>query len=479
MDKLVTAGWAAVGGPDARKNALRAAVAAGTVTLAGAQAQGSAPQVDSGDTAWILASSALVLLMTPALAFFYGGLVRGRNALNTMMMSFIAMGVVSVLWLLAGYSLAFAPGGPLIGGLEWLGLTGVGQEPSSTYMPTVPHLAFMVFQAMFAIITPALISGAVVERLKFKTYLVFIGAWSLLVYAPLAHWVWSPDGWLFKLGALDFAGGTVVHVSAGVSALVAALLTGPRRGFPRNAFVPHNVPFALLGAGLLWFGWFGFNAGSAGGANGLAANAFVTTSMAAAAAMTAWAIIDIFRVGKTTAVGAATGLVVGLVAVTPAAGFVTPLASLAIGAIAAGISYAAIQIRARLSFDDSLDVFSCHGLGGITGAILTGVFATKAVNPAGSGLVDGNGGQVLTQALGVLAAAGLAAAGTVVILTVLRYAMGLRPAAQDEETGLDIADHGEAAYHGGEYGLGGSSVSLGSSVTLTPAGSGLRANAAD
>ena len=426
-----------------------------------------APKIDTGDTAWMLASSALVMLMTPGLAFFYGGLVRAKNSLNTMMMSYIALGLVSVLWALIGYSLAFAPGSGVLGGFGFAFLNGVGQTDVYPTAPTIPHLAFMIFQAMFAIITPALISGAIAERMKFSAYVVFIGLWSLFVYSPLAHMVWSPDGFLFKMGALDFAGGTVVHISAGVAALVAAIILGPRRGFGKTAFAPHNVPLVLLGAGLLWFGWFGFNAGSAVGSNGLAASAFVTTNMGAAAAMLMWSLLEIFRHGKPTAVGAATGAVVGLVAITPAAGFVSPMAALAVGAIGAIVSFSAIQAKTRFNLDDSLDVFWCHGLGGITGALLTGVFAQKSVNSLGSGLIDGNAGQLGTQALAVLTAIVLSGVGTAIIIYVIKAVMGLRPSSKDEETGLDLADHGEAAYHGGEYGTTSGAGPIGSSVTLS------------
>ena len=457
---------------------LALAAAAASLLLSGlANAQGAAPKIDSGDTAWMLVSSALVFVMTPALAFFYGGLVRAKNVLNTMMMSYVALGLVAVLWLLAGYSLAFAPGSPIVGGLAWLGLNGVGQKPSDVYMPTVPHLVFMIFQAMFAIITPALISGAIAERMSFKAYIAFIGLWSLAVYAPLAHWVWGADGWLFKLGALDFAGGTVVHISAGVSALVATIMLGARRGHGTKAFAPHNVPFVLLGAGLLWFGWFGFNAGSAGAANGLAASAFVTTNMAAAAALVMWALLDTLRNGKPTSAGLATGAVVGLVAITPAAGFVTPLASLVIGALGASVSFTAIQLKSRFGFDDALDVFACHGLGGMTGALLTGVFATKAVNAAGSGVIDGHFAQLGIQAIGVLAAIGIAGAGTFVIISALKLVMAVRAASDGEEAGLDVSDHGEAAYHNEEFGFGEAPVGLGRSVTITRGSLG--ASAAD
>lgn len=430
-----------------------------------------AAAVSAGDTAWVLVSAALVLLMLPGLALFYGGLVRGKSSLNTMMMSAVALGVVGVQWVLFGYSLAFEPGGALLGGLRWLGLRGVGADPEPTYGATIPHLAFVIFQAMFAVITAALISGALVERMRFKAYLAFILLWTTLVYDPLAHWVWGDGGWLRSLGALDFAGGTVVHVSAGVSALVAALVLGPRRDFRRVPLVPHNVPFTLLGAGLLWFGWFGFNAGSALAADGLAANAFVSTFTAAAAALCAWVALDLVRSGRPTAVGAATGVVVGLVGITPAAGFVTPRAALVIGALAAGASYAAMQWRARTRVDDSLDVFACHGVAGVVGAMLTGVFATTAVNPAGAdGLLAGNPAQMWAQLAAVGAAALLAGGATAGILGALRAVMVVRVPVVDEIAGVDLSEHGEAAYHGGEVGtLAGWRPSLGDSVLIPAA----------
>ncbi len=429
---------------------------------------------DTGDTAWLLVSTALVMLMTPALGFFYGGLVRSKNALNTMMMSYIALGIVTILWITVGFSLAFTTDkdpnwiSGVLGSLKYAFLNGIdGTAPYPT-APTIPNSLFMIFQMMFAIITPALISGAIIERMKFKTYMVFIALWLLVVYVPVCHAVWSPDGFLFKWGALDFAGGTVVHITAGVSALVAAIILGPRRGFGRVAMAPHNVPFVLLGAGLLWFGWFGFNGGSAVAAGGnLATNAFITTHVAAAVAMFAWVLLEMFKNGHATAVGAATGAVVGLVAITPAAGFVSPMAAMAIGAIAAGVSFTAIQIKNRLNLDDSLDVFACHGVGGITGALLTGVFAQKSINSLGSGLIEGNGEQMLKQLGGVLFAAALAAVGTAVLMYTLKAVMGLRPDSRDEEQGLDLADHGESGYHGGEYGVTPGAGSIGSSVTLS------------
>jgi Amt family ammonium transporter len=418
----------------------------------------AAGAISAGDTAWVLGSSALVLLMTVGLACFYGGLVRSKNSLNTMMMSIVAMGAISVQWVLVGYSLAFAPGSSWLGGLQWVLFRGVGGEPNA-YAATIPAQAHAIYQAMFAIITPALISGAIVERMRFRAYLAFLILWSTFVYAPLAHWVWGAGGWLQKMGALDFAGGTVVHISAGVSALVAARFLGPRRDFRRMPLSPHNVPVVLVGAGLLWFGWFGFNAGSALAANALAALAFVNTNTAAAAALLTWALLDSARTGKMTAVGAATGAVVGLVGITPAAGYVTPPASIAIGVLCALVSYFAIQRRSRSMLDDSLDVFSCHGLAGVAGALLTGVFATKLANPAGNdGLFAGNPGQMLVQLYAVIAAIVIAAVGTIVILALVRAVFGTRARISDEMIGLDLSEHGEEAYFGGEAALGSSAL---------------------
>ncbi|HKG33029.1 MAG TPA: ammonium transporter [Gemmatimonadales bacterium] len=402
--------------------------------------------INPADTAWMLVSTALVLLMTPALAFFYGGLVRNKNSLNTMMMSFVALGVVGVTWALAAYSLAFSDGGPFLGGLANIGLHGVGTEAKGT----IPHVLFMAYQASFAIITAALISGAVVERMRFGPYVAFITLWTLLVYAPVAHWVWG-GGWLMSRGALDFAGGTVVHINAGVSAVVAALVLGSRKDYGRTAVLPHNVPFVLLGAGLLWFGWFGFNGGSALAANGLAGLAFTNTFLAPAAALVAWTLLDYFRTGKATAVGGATGIVVGLVAVTPAAGFISPLSALILGAVAPFPSYFMIQLRSRTRIDDSLDVFAGHGVGGLTGALLTGVLAQKLWNPAGSdGLLFGNPHQLAVQALACLSAAAYAGIMTFAILKGLGLVMSLRAVPRIEGVGMDLSQHGEEAYASGE-----------------------------
>jgi Amt family ammonium transporter len=402
--------------------------------------------INSGDTAWLLISSALVLMMTPALAFFYGGMVRKKNVLSTLNLSFIMMALISIQWVLFGYSLAFgADHGGLIGGLNFLGLAGVGADPNADYASTVPHLAFVAFQMMFAIITPALITGAFVERVRFKTFLLFSLLWATLVYDPVCHWVWGAGGALRRLGALDFAGGTVVHILAGFSALAFALAIGPRTGFGRNSIEPGNIPYSVLGAGLLWMGWFGFNGGSALAANGLAVHALLTTNTAAAAAGLVWMILS-WLDNKPSVLGIATGAVVGLVAVTPAAGFVTPLAALVIGGLAAPISYYAIRlIKGRKLLDESLDVFACHGLGGLWGALATGLFATLAVNGAGAnGLFYGNPKQFLIQLVAVAASAAFSFGLTFGIARLLNAALGLRVTEKEEAVGLDISEH--AAY---------------------------------
>ena len=402
--------------------------------------------INPADTAWMLISTALVLIMTPALAFFYGGLVRNKNSLNTMMMSFVALGVVGVTWAMAAYSLVFSDGTPLLGGWAHFGLNGVGTEAKGS----IPHVLFMAYQGTFAIITAALISGAIVERMRFGPYVAFIVLWTLLVYAPVAHWVWG-GGWLMTRGVLDFAGGTVVHINAGVSALVAAVVLGARKDYGRQAVLPHNVPFTLLGAGLLWFGWFGFNAGSALGANELASLAFANTFLAPMATLVVWTLLDYSRTGRATAVGAATGIVVGLVAVTPAAGFVGPAGALVLGGIAALPSYYVISLRSRTRIDDSLDVFAGHGVGGLTGALLTGVLAQKIWNPAGSdGLLFGNPAQLGLQVLGCLSSAAYAAIMTFAILKGLSLFMSLRAAPRVEGVGMDVSQHGEEAYASGE-----------------------------
>ncbi len=415
--------------------------------------------INAGDTAWMLVSTALVLLMTPGLAFFYGGLVRSRNVLNTMMMSLVAMGLIGVTWCLWGYSLAFDvtvdannPFGQgiqaLVGGLDWSFLTGVSAyEPDPIgYAATTPHQLFMAYQMMFAIITPAIISGAIVERISFKAFFWFLLLWSTFIYSPLAHWVWG-RGWIGATGALDFAGGTVVHISSGVSALVAAWIIGPRRSFMAQPYAPHNVPYVLLGIGLLWFGWFGFNGGSALASGGLATVAFVNTSIASSAGGLTWLILEWTLRSKPTAIGIASGFLAGLVGITPAAGFVLPIGAILIGSIASVCCFFAVSIRAKLRFDDSLDTFPIHGVGGTVGALLTGFFATKGVNELGNdGLLFGNPGLVWTQFVGVIATYLFAGVGTFVILKLLSLVMPLRVREEEEIQGLDVPQHGEEAY---------------------------------
>ncbi|HEY82176.1 MAG TPA: ammonium transporter [Dehalococcoidia bacterium] len=406
--------------------------------------------MSSGDTAWILIASALVMLMTPGVALFYGGMVRRKNVLSTLMMSFAALGLVGLLWVLYGYSLGFGPDlGGVIGGPSFIGLRGVGQEPSPVYASTVPHLAFMVFQAMFAIITVALITGAVVERIKFSALLVFSALWLTFVYAPVAHWVWGDGGWLAKLGALDFAGGTVVHINAGISALALAMLLGPRKGFrDGEPMEPNNIPMVMLGAGLLWFGWFGFNAGSALTSGGLAASAFAATNISAAAAAFTWMMLS-WAYRRPTLLGTATGAVAGLVAITPAAGFVSPLMGIPIGIGAAVVCYYGILLRMRWHIDESLDVWAVHGLGGTWGAVATGIFASTAVNPAGAdGVLLGNVLQLGKQLAGVAAVWLFAFAATWVLAKLVDATIGLRVGGVEETVGLDISQHGERAYGG-------------------------------
>jgi Amt family ammonium transporter len=404
--------------------------------------------INSGDTAWLLASAALVLFMTPGLAFFYGGMARRKNLLSTLMMSFVMIGIGGLIWILYGYSLGFGGDlGGFIGNLSFLGLKGIGPASISAYAPTVPSYAYIMYQGMFAIITVALITGSVVERIKFSSLVVFAVAWLTLIYTPVAHWVWG-GGWLAKLGALDFAGGTVVHINAGVSALALAMLLGKRKGFSQDPMEPNNIPLVVLGAGILWFGWFGFNAGSALSANGLASAAFINTNTAAAAASLTWMFLS-WRQRKPAVLGAVTGAVAGLVAITPAAGYVTPMAAIAIGIVVSFISfYSLILIKNKLKFDDSLDVFACHGMGGIWGAIATGIFATTAINAAGSGAVDGNWIQVLKQFAAVGAVGAFAFIGTMIIGKVIDKTLGLRVKQVDEIVGLDISQHGERAYGG-------------------------------
>jgi Amt family ammonium transporter len=406
--------------------------------------------INAADTAWLLVSSALVMLMTPGVALFYGGMVRRKNLLSTMMMSFAILGLVSLLWVLYGYSLSFGPDkGGIIGGLDFIGLRTVGQEPSSVYATTVPHLAFMAFQGMFAIITVALVTGAVVERMKFSAFIVFSTLWFTIVYCPVAHWVWGSGGWLAKLGALDFAGGIVVHILAGVSALALASLVGPRKGFrEKEPMEPNNIPMVLLGAGLLWFGWFGFNAGSALTSGGLAASAFVATNTSAAAGAFTWMILSwIYR--RPTVLGTATGAIAGLAAITPAAGFVPPLVGIPIGVVAAVVCYYCMLFRTKRGIDESLDVWAVHGMGGTWGVLATGIFARVAVNAAGAdGLIFGNAMQLAKQLLAVAVVWVFAFAATWVLGKIVDVTMGLRVSTTEETVGLDISQHGEKAYGG-------------------------------
>jgi Amt family ammonium transporter len=419
----------------------------GAVVVAAAAAPVAAVS-DTGDTAWVLICSALVMLMTiPGLAFFYGGLVRKKNVLSILMQCGILLCAISLQWVLFGYSLAFGPGKGFWGGLQWLGLQGVGLEPYADYAATIPHQAFMIFQAMFAVITPALIIGAFAERMKFSAFLLFSLLWATFVYDPVCHWVWGIGGWIRSMGALDFAGGTVVHVNAGVAALVTALVLGKRKGIS-NPVPPHNLPFTVLGAGLLWFGWFGFNAGSALSANGLAVNAFVVTNTAAAAAGLAWAVLEWLHNGKPTTLGVATGLVAGLVAITPASGFVNVISAMIIGIMVSIICFIMVAVvKPKLGYDDSLDAFGVHGIGGIWGALATGLFASKAVNPAGAdGLLYGNAHQFLVQLLATLITIGYSLVATYVILKVVDLVTGARASAKDESMGLDLTQHREGAY---------------------------------
>jgi Amt family ammonium transporter len=421
------------------------------LSLWGSQAfaqEGAAAKIDSGDTAWVLASAALVLFMTPGLALFYGGMTRQKNILSTVMHSFFIMGIVSVQWALVGYTLAFGPDvGSVLGNFDHLFLNGVGQEPSP-FAPTVPSLAFMMYQGMFAVITPALISGAFAERMRFGPFVVFTLLWATLVYDPLAHWVWG-GGWLGagKMGALDFAGGTVVHISSGIAALAAALVLGRRIGWPTEQIIPNNLPLTVIGAGILWFGWFGFNAGSALAAGGLASSAFAATHLAAATATITWALAEYLQRGKASVLGAASGAVAGLVAVTPAAGFVGPMSAIVIGGVAGAVCYYAVSIKFAFGYDDSLDVVGVHCVGGIWGALATGLFASTAVNATGAnGLLFGNPGQLFIQAVGVLATLVYSFVLTYVLLKLVDATMGLRASEEEEVMGLDLSQHGERAY---------------------------------
>jgi Amt family ammonium transporter len=402
--------------------------------------------VNSGDTAWVIVAAAFVLMMTPALAFFYGGMVRKKNILSTLNLSFITIGLISIQWILIGYTLAFGRNlGGVIGSLRFFGLHGVGGIPNPAYAATIPHSAFAAYQMMFAIITPALITGAFVERIKFKTFLIFTLLWATLIYDPIAHWVWGVGGFLRKMGALDFAGGAVVHISAGFAALAVALVIGRRKGYGKVLMEPSNIPFTVLGAGLLWMGWFGFNGGSALAANGLAVNALITTNTSAAAAALVWMLLS-WRDNKPSVLGIVTGAVVGLVAITPAAGFVEPWAAIVIGGIAACLSYYAIQFRQKTRLDESLDVLACHGVGGTWGALATGLFATTAVNKAGAnGLFYGNPKQFFIQLASVAIVIVFTFCLTFGIAKVLDLLMGLRVTENEEEVGLDISEHGERA----------------------------------
>jgi Amt family ammonium transporter len=406
-------------------------------------------RISAGDTAWVLTSSALVLLMTaPGLALFYAGMVRRKNVLATLMQSFFMVAIISVQWVLFGYSLAFSPWTSIVGGSNWIGLSGVSASQAYPgYAPTIPHQAYMVFQCMFAVITPALITGAFAERISFRGFLVFSLLWTTLIYDPLAHWVWGIDGWIHQMGALDFAGGTVVHISSGLSAQAAVLIIGRRRGYPREPMVPHNLTLTVTGAGLLWFGWFGFNSGSALAANGLAVSAFVATHLGACAATIAWVVAEWWKTGKPTVLGAASGAVAGLVAITPASGYVSPGAAIAIGAVAGVVCYLAVRMKSRFGYDDALDVVGVHGVGGIWGALATGVFATVAVNAgAANGLLYGNPRQLLVQAIAVGATIAFAFVGSLILLKVTDAIVGLRVDADAETMGLDLSEHDENGY---------------------------------
>ncbi len=405
--------------------------------------------MDTGDTGFIMICTALVFLMTPGLALFYGGMVRKKNVLSTLMHSWIVIGIMSLQWILVGYTLAFGPDHyGLIGGLDWLGLNGVGMEPNPDYAATIPAILFMAFQMMFAVITPALISGSIAERMRFPAFILFMVLWATFVYDPLAHMVWGVGGYLRTLGALDFAGGNVVHISSGYSALIAALVLGKRKGLGKDSMAPHHVPMTVLGAGLLWFGWFGFNAGSALGANGLAAMAFVNTNTAAAAATIAWALVERLHRGKTTMLGVASGAVAGLVAITPGAGFVTPLSSIFIGLVGGTVCYLAISVmKAKFGYDDALDAFGCHGIGGTWGALATGIFATTTINPAGAdGLFYGNSSLFGIQAMSVGITVAFTVTATFIILKVIGMVTKLRVSEEEEANGLDLSLHGERAY---------------------------------
>ena len=426
-----------------------AAAQAPAVVAPDAAAAPAPAKIDTGDTAWVLVSTALVLAMTaPGLALFYGGMGRSKNALSTFLQSFIILALISVQWVLWGYSLAFGPDkGGIIGGLEWFGLNGVGTEPNADYAPTIPHQAFMLFQMMFAVITPALITGAYAERMKFSSFLVFTLLWATFIYDPLAHWVWGVGGWVRNLGALDFAGGTVVHISSGIAGLASAIMIKRRLGHGKEHMPPHNLPMTLLGASLLWFGWFGFNAGSALASGALATSTFTATNTAAAAAALAWMVAEWIYRGKPSALGAASGAVAGLVAITPASGFVGPISSIWIGIGAGVLCYTAVMLKPLFGYDDALDAVGVHGIGGTWGALATGLFASKAVNAAGAdGLFFGNPAQLGIQAMAVLVTMVFVFVGTLIILAIVDAIMGLRVNEEDERAGLDISQHDERAY---------------------------------
>ncbi|MFA5292099.1 MAG: ammonium transporter [Phycisphaerae bacterium] len=419
-----------------------------TADLCLAQETTTVLKVDSGDTAWVLMSAALVMLMTPGLAFFYGGLVRRKNHLSVLMQCFIALAALSIQWVVFGYSLSFAPGNGFMGGLQWFGLKGVRLEPYAAYSSTIPHQAFMIFQAMFAVITPALIIGAFAERMKFSAYLIFILLWATFVYDPITHWVWGQGGWLRDMGVLDFAGGTVVHINAGIAALVTALMIGKRSCYDKYAIAPHNLPFSVLGAALLWFGWFGFNAGSALAANGIAVNAFVVTNTAGAAAALTWAFIDWKLNGNPTMLGTISGAIAGLAAITPAAGFVGIGAALVIGVVASILCFIAVSfVKRKLGYDDSLDAFGVHGISGFWGTLAAGLFASKAINPAGAdGLMAGNPKQFMTQLIAVAVTLAYAFIGTYIIYKLIDVVIGVRATEENEAIGLDLTEHNERAY---------------------------------
>jgi len=404
--------------------------------------------MNSGDTVFVLMSAAMVMLMTPGLALFYGGMVRNKNVLATLMQSFIILGLITLEWVLWGYSMAFGPDyRGLIGGLEWFALNGVGTGPSPVYGSTIPHSAFMIFQCMFAVITPALITGAFAERMKFSAFLIFTLVWTTVVYNPVCHWVWASGGWMNKMGVLDFAGGNVVHINSGIAALAAALVIGKRRGYGSTSYLPHNLPMTITGAALLWFGWFGFNAGSALACNGLAVNAFVVTHISSAVASLSWIFVEWIHRSRSTTLGAASGAVAGLVAITPASGFVGPLSAVIIGALAGIICYGGILLKNKLGYDDSLDVVAIHGLGGMWGAIATGLFASTAINTAGAdGLFFGNPSQILIQLVSVIATIAFSFSMTFIILRAIDLLVGLRVTGEEEERGLDISLHNETGY---------------------------------